>query len=193
MIVLSFDPSYRGMGVFIYSLDGHSLFDEAAVGKEFRVKHPHPNVWFATLTCTKVKSRSFPGYLVEAEYAKSRIRRLLACVLDNSVRIISEIPPPNGRFSPALFLLDGLLISELLSDPRIERVFLVPPNAINSYFGRRSVDKSEIAAKASEEVGVRLNHDEASAYFLYKIVRDKLEDKFENKIYEYCFDKVRLL
>ena len=98
--------------------------------------------------------------------------------------VISEIPPPQGQYSPALYAYDSLLIHKLQEQGSVKEFYRVYPNYLGHVHKKRKYAKSESVALAFSIIdriktrgakfyntSKRLNHDESESFiFLCRLL-----------------------
>lgn len=104
--------------------------------------------------------------------------------ISNELCVISEIPPPQGQYSPALYAYDSLLIHKLHEQGSVKEFYRVYPNYLGHVHKKRKYAKSESVAMAKEIIerlktvgakfyntSCRFNHDEAESFiFLCRLL-----------------------
>lgn len=177
--VLAIDPSYSRTGVCLQQ--GESVFPYSVwKGKEFPETE---GTLFSSISVDAGKS--FPDAFQDASKQSNQLIEL--CSVGGKTheldKIIIEYPPPIGRWTGGLYLLDAILIKDLLAffAGEFTEVFLIPPNAINSYFfQKKKVSKTEIVEYVKEKFNLqtlKINHDEASALLLIALVDTKIKGR----------------
>lgn len=155
-IKLSLDPSFTGMGVFAST--------DAEIPSSFPKITPNGKMGFAKLNVGETVRGGFEGVLYATMKQEELLQKL---IVDCTVTVcISETPPPFGTFAAGLYALDTYLLSKVYLG---RKRYLIPPSAINGFFGIKKPRKSDISAYVMRQLGsqsIRLNHDEASAYLL---------------------------
>ena len=178
--VLAIDPSYTRTGICIQLGDNYQccnvvLRDEISLpgdeGTFFTIIEGQAGHDFST-------SFREAGFIIEELISKCSISEY-SSFFDI---IIIEYPPPRSIWSAGLYMLDSLILNSLLVYFVAQRteIYMVPPNAINSWIGKKKLSKTEIVEFAKERIGGKvphMTHDEASAYLLIDIVRNKVKGK----------------
>ncbi len=155
-IRLALDLSFTGAGVFAVS--------DAEIPASFPKRTPNGKMGFARLSVDESVRGGFEGVLYATLKQDEQLNRLVhGCTVSVC---IAETPPPFGAFAAGLYGLDTFILNR---DYLGSRRYLIPPSAINGFFGVKKPKKSLISAFVMRQLGaqaIRLNHDEASAYLL---------------------------
>lgn len=157
VVLAGIDPSYSRTGISIYTGDAIVITNLSQSNKG--MKKTFSNVWNS------------------ANDLSSRIVKLLLSYNVNGV--ISEVPPPQGCYSPGLWCLDSLIFAKLRN--RVDTLYGLSPTYIGHVHGTRKYKKSwsvdvanEIINTLSMKVDIktgRLNHDESESFiFLCRLL-----------------------
>ena len=128
MVLMGIDPSLKRTGISIYDL-GNDKLTIMRVQRELNKDKTFVNVW------KDAENTSRHIFNIAEEYK----------VTD----LITEIAPPQGIYSPALYGLDCIFISKLY--PMLDSISVINPNWIGSIHGARKYPKSQ-----SSELGKRI-------------------------------------
>jgi len=158
MNILSLDPSYTRTGVFYKQETPAPIITDL-----MRFQTADNKDFFTTF--------SSPGAQTFFDCVCSSRKVFKYLKIFNPDIVIMEIPPPVAGFSAGLSILDSFIFQFFQS--KGIPVYILYPIAINSYFGKRSISKSDIVAMAKERFpelpDIKINHDSISAYILYRI------------------------
>lgn len=181
MAVLAIDPSFTRTGIYIFPVSLTKVVEVEQLWNTVKES------WWDTFrgnqkegyfisTFSEIEEASFP-FLYKASLKLATIIGNLLTIFNEVDTVILEYPPPTSQYSAGLYMLDGLIMN-IARDPvfKIKKVWMVPPNTINSYLKRKEglvfkPSKTEIVNYVKKSFTVkRLNHDEASAYILKEII-----------------------
>lgn len=170
--VIAIDPSFKRSGMAVVTKD--KLLPSIFTGKKVEMfKRGEQNIFLFDIQGQF--DRNFPELQIVISDIVVQYQEIFSSFsrIDN---IVMEMPPPNCQMSPALFALDTALVSILKR--YTNQFYFLSPNAINSYFGARTVKKSAIVQRFRQDfLDIRINHDRVSAFYLYEIVRLKMKDR----------------
>ncbi len=167
--VVSIDPSFSRTGIYVREDQGF----EYPEGLDYQKWGNHK---FMSID-SEAGYPSFPYLYTQAADIALTIHQIVREVFPDM--FIMEYPPPNSQWSAGLSLLDGLILDTVVG---VEvpncKIYLIPPQAVNSYMGARKVAKSLIVKRVKEdyEITGRLNHDKATAAMLYEVVKYRITD-----------------
>ena len=188
--VLSLDPSYTRTGVAV-RLNPDD--DPGPLSKVYRT--PSGTVWGFHSLSIQMYAKGFPfDVQYTLEFMDVFNRFVESFPFDFDV-VISEMPPPSGSYSAGLYSLDTALFHEIMTWDA--QFFALYPNAINAEIvesatkeerteiresSKRGPSKKiirQVASRLIQPAGINpsWNHDEASAWMLFKIVADRMKDR----------------
>lgn len=181
MNTIAFDPSFKRTGVhlrtgvdFPVKLDNYIRTQYHGVSGEFIDS-------FESLSC-KTEGSSFFHIARDAKELVDGISKLGGFSLYNYDYVIMEYPPPVGQFSAGLYALDVSILNMFMHYK--QKVLLISSGSVNSWMGARSVTKTEIVERVKAMIGLKLNHDEASAFILTTIgINAVTTGKSHQKVY----------
>jgi hypothetical protein len=174
MKIISVDPSFTRTGVF--------LNGEVPSGFGHKVTAKVPGASFISFS-SKIDEASFPGIHISVRRLVEELEEITKAYKPGLA--IMEYPPPQSSYSPGLFTLDNMILDMFVH--RVGEVFLLHSGAIDSFFKKKSTAKSVIVKETRKELGAkltRLNHDQASAYVLYQVVRKWEQEKVGPTLYK---------
>ena len=186
---LVFDPSYKSTGVFVRLRPGDPLCGLTKVCEVGNAVYGFHSLGI------QMYAKGFPfdvQYTVEIMHIFREFIERFPFEFDI---IISEMPPPNGTYAAGLYSLDTALFIYLMELPG--EFYGLYPNAVNQIVMLNVTDeeRAEMRARKNpaagppkriikavalrllpEASGCRINHDEATAYLLYRIVGERFQD-----------------
>jgi len=167
-IIVCIDPSFTRTGVFVSTLDGVEW-----VSKSFS-KEEGAEVYDLTVT------------FAQAKLITKQIKAFIDSLCPLSVIFVIEYPVMATRSGSYLGVLSTTLniglrnIKMYTSCSESSKFYWLPPGAIPSILKIEKVTKTVIVELAKAKLGVKLNHDEATAYILYTIYKGILSGSYKN-------------
>lgn len=119
-----------------------------------------------------------------AETLACQVANFVAESKPRSIRFVIEYPVMASRSGGYLAIFTttlNLILRRSFSDVPHKFIW-IPPAAVASFTKTKGMNdaKTKIVKLCQSELGVRLNHDSATAYFLYKIYLDIVQMKYKN-------------
>lgn len=164
MIYVGIDPSLRRSAVSYYDSE-KNRFVITSFPKTLETKKGYEEVYSDANKISDEVSRYISG-------------------IGKGLCVISEIPPPQGQYSPGLYAYDSLLIHKLQEQGSVKEFYRVYPNYLGHVHKKRKYNKSEsviLATSIIERIkkrgakfyntSKRFNHDESESFiFLCRLL-----------------------
>lgn len=154
MKLVGIDPSFNRTGISIYKNGKLTITSKGYEGE--KIPPTFQNIW--------------------RKAGKLSLDILNVIKPNKNTIIISEVPPPQGQYSPALWCLDSMLFDALQEFDC--KIYNLPPTYLGHVHGKRKYSKSEsvvlansILAKIGIDVDIqtksgKLNHDSAESFVM---------------------------
>jgi len=131
MVYVGIDPSFSSTGIAMYCSGSDQLFID-------KRSQPVKGLSFMDfVVCVDVQTNSIKEVVFSPRYVKNK-----------NTHVLIEYPPPVAQWSAGLYALDTVLVLKLRKGGC--HVKGVPPNKIQSLFGKRKVLNSESVELAKE-------------------------------------------